>query len=237
MADTEKPDTAGFKLPDPAEIGRSMADIAERSQRIVGEWLRRQADQEHAPDPLNIGSAFMEMTARLMANPAQLMAAQLGFWQDYMTLWQNTARRIMGIDSEPVIDAASGDRRFKDDAWKENEVFDFIKQSYLLSARYRAGRGDAGRRARYEDRAEGGFLFAAVRRRDEPVEFPADQSRSAAQDGGDRRREPAEGPEQPARRPGAGQGPAAHQDDRYGRLQGGREYRRIARARWSTRTT
>ena len=30
----------------------------------------------------------------------------------------------------------SSDRRFKDDAWSENEVFDFIKQSYLLSARY-----------------------------------------------------------------------------------------------------
>ena len=35
MAETEKPETPGFKLPDPAEIGRSMADIAERSQRIV----------------------------------------------------------------------------------------------------------------------------------------------------------------------------------------------------------
>ena len=87
-------------------------------------------------DPLNIGSAFLEMTARLMANPAQLMQAQIGFWQDYMTLWQNTARRMMGIETEPVIDAPSTDRRFKDDAWKDNEVFDFIKQSYLLSARY-----------------------------------------------------------------------------------------------------
>ena len=136
MAETVKPETAVFKLPDPAEIGRSMADIAERSQRIVGEWLKRQANEEHAPDPFNIGSAFMEMTSKLMANPAGIMAAQLGFWQDYMTLWQNTARRIMGIDSEPVIDSSSTDRRFKDDAWKDNEVFDFIKQSYLLSARY-----------------------------------------------------------------------------------------------------
>ena len=136
MAETDKPETAGFKLPDPAEIGRSMADIAERSQRIVGEWLKRQSHEEHAPDPLNIGSAFMEMTARLMANPARLIAAQLGFWQDYMTLWQNTARRMMGVEAEPVIDAPSTDRRFKDDAWRENEVFDFIKQSYLLSARY-----------------------------------------------------------------------------------------------------
>ena len=136
MAETEKTETTGFKLPDPAEIGRSMADIAERSQRIVSEWLKRQADANHSPDPLNIASAFMEMTARLIANPGHLVEAQLGFWRDYMSLWQNTTRRIMGMDTEPVIDAASTDRRFKDDAWKENEVFDFIKQSYLLSARY-----------------------------------------------------------------------------------------------------
>jgi polyhydroxyalkanoate synthase subunit PhaC len=136
MADQDKTETTGFRLPDPAEIGRSMADIAERSQRIVGEWLKRQATEEHAPDPLNIASAFLEMTARLIANPARLVAAQLGFWQDYMTLWQNTARRIMGAETESVIDASSTDRRFKDDAWRENEVFDFIKQSYLLSARY-----------------------------------------------------------------------------------------------------
>ncbi|MGH7154901.1 MAG: PHA/PHB synthase family protein [Acetobacteraceae bacterium] len=113
-----------------------MADIAERSQRIVSDWLKRQSQDEPSADPLNIGSAFLEMTARMMANPARVMQAQLGFWQDYMTLWQNTAKRMMGMETEPVIDAPSTDRRFKDDAWRTNEVFDFIKQSYLLSARY-----------------------------------------------------------------------------------------------------
>jgi polyhydroxyalkanoate synthase subunit PhaC len=136
MADPQKPDAA-FKLPDPAELGRSMADIAERSQRIVCEWLKRQSEEAPAsPDPLNIGGAFLEMTARLMANPATLMQAQIGFWQDYMSLWQNTAKRMMGMESEPIIDSDPKDRRFKDDAWKENEVFDFIRQSYLLSARF-----------------------------------------------------------------------------------------------------
>jgi len=136
MPNQTKTEPSGYKLPDPEEIGRSMADIAERSQRIVSEWLKRQATEEHAPDPLNIGSAFMEMTTRLMANPGRLVAAGLGFWQDYMSLWQNTARRVMGLESEPVIDSPSTDRRFKDDAWRENEIFDFIRQSYLLSARY-----------------------------------------------------------------------------------------------------
>ena len=130
------PSGTDFKLPDPSAVSRSMADIAERSQRIVSEWLKRQGTGEIATDPLNIGRAFMEMTTRLIANPAHLMQAQLGFWQDYVTLWQNTTRRIMGIDAEPVIKNAPADKRFRDDAWKDNEVFDFIKQSYLLSARF-----------------------------------------------------------------------------------------------------
>jgi polyhydroxyalkanoate synthase len=140
MADQPpKPDLASFRLPDPAEFSRSMAVIAERSQRIVGEWLKRQS-QDAGPtsgaDALNIGSAFMEMTAKMMASPGRMMQAQLGFWQDYMSLWQNTARRMWGIESEPVISADPKDRRFRGEDWKENEIFDFIKQTYLLSARY-----------------------------------------------------------------------------------------------------
>ncbi len=135
MADQPNQDQ-GLRLADPQVIGRSMADVAERSQRIVADWLERQAKTTPSADPLNIGRAFMEMTTRLMANPAQLVQAQIGFWQDYMTLWQNTARRIMGMESAPVIEADPKDKRFRDDAWQQNEVFDFIKQSYLLSARY-----------------------------------------------------------------------------------------------------
>jgi polyhydroxyalkanoate synthase len=126
---------AAMRMPDPAVLGRSMADVAERSQRIVGDWLKRHSNDQPSADPLNIGAAFLEMTAKLIASPAHLVQAQIGFWQDYMTLWQNTTRRLMGIESQPVIDAP-GDKRFKDHAWKEHEVFDFIRQSYLLSARY-----------------------------------------------------------------------------------------------------
>ena len=135
MAETPKPD-APFKLPDPQVIGRTMADVAERSQRIVADWLDRQSKTRPTADPLNIGRAFLEMTAKLAANPAHLMAAQIGFWQDYVTLWQNTTRRMMGIESSPVIEPDAKDKRFRDESWRQGEIFDFIKQSYLLSARY-----------------------------------------------------------------------------------------------------
>ncbi len=135
MAEPLTPET-GFKLPDPQVLSRSMADIAERSQRIVGDWLERQSKTAPSSDPLNIGRAFLEMTTKLMTNPTRMVQAQLGFWQDYVTLWQNTTRRMMGMESEPVIAADPKDKRFRDDSWQQSEVFDFIKQSYLLSARY-----------------------------------------------------------------------------------------------------
>jgi polyhydroxyalkanoate synthase len=136
MPDHTTPEPS-FKLADPAQLGRSMADIAERSQRLVTDWLERQSRQApSSADPLNIGGAFMEMTARLMANPTRLVQAQLGFWQDYMTLWQSTTRRMMGMETDPVIQADPKDKRFRDESWQHNEIFDFIKQSYLLSARY-----------------------------------------------------------------------------------------------------
>ena len=94
--DDEKPQSQGqFRLPDPALVTRTMSEVAERGQRIVSDFLRRQSEGGAPganPDPLNIGSAFLEMTARMMSNPTRLVQAQLGFWQDYLTLWQNTAR-------------------------------------------------------------------------------------------------------------------------------------------------
>lgn len=130
-----------LKMPDPAEVSKAMANIAERSQRLVSEFLARQADhpdQAAAPDfdPLHIGKAFFEMTSRLMSDPARLVEAQVSLWQDYINLWQSTARRMMGEETTPVIVPEKGDRRFKDDAWRENEIFDFIKQSYLLTSRW-----------------------------------------------------------------------------------------------------
>jgi polyhydroxyalkanoate synthase subunit PhaC len=128
--------TPDIKMPDPELLGHSMADIAARSQRLVNDWLKRQAKEGVELDPLNVGGAFLEMTAKLLANPAQLVQAQLGLWRDYVTLWQNTTRRILGQEPAPVIESDPKDKRFADPAWKQNEIFDFIKQSYLLSARY-----------------------------------------------------------------------------------------------------
>jgi polyhydroxyalkanoate synthase len=123
--------------PDPAELSHQIADIAEKSQRLVAEFLARQGAEGGIgmADPTAIGAAFFEMTARMMSDPSKLVQAQLSLWNDYMTLWQRTAQRFLGGIAEPLIEAAPEDRRFRDQAWSDNSLFDFIKQSYLLTAR------------------------------------------------------------------------------------------------------
>ncbi|MFO0995061.1 MAG: class I poly(R)-hydroxyalkanoic acid synthase [Alphaproteobacteria bacterium] len=126
----------GDAQPDPADLAKMMAAIAERSQRLVREFLAHQAETNGNADPLNIGGAFLALTAKLMADPARLVEAQVSLWQDYMSLWQSAARRMMGETSEPVIAPPHGDRRFKDKEWEDNPLFDYIKQSYLLTSRW-----------------------------------------------------------------------------------------------------
>jgi polyhydroxyalkanoate synthase len=126
-----------IKLPDPVQWSRSMAEIAERSQRLVMDFMTRQAEQGVGmADPLNIGTAFLEMTQRLMADPGKLMQAQVSLWHDYLELWQRTTERFLGGSAEPMVEPAATDKRFKDAAWSESTLFDFIKQSYLLTARW-----------------------------------------------------------------------------------------------------
>jgi len=124
---------------DESQISETMADIAERSQRLVQEFLNRHSEPGKSSvgidDPLNIGSAFLEMTTKMMTQPHKMVEANMNLWQDYMKLWQNAASRMMGQETDPVVEPSRDDRRFKGEAW-ENEVFDFIKQSYLLTSNW-----------------------------------------------------------------------------------------------------
>jgi polyhydroxyalkanoate synthase len=84
--------------PDLPELSEQMSDIAERSRHLIAEFIKRQAagDGVGMADPLSIGAAFFEMTARMMSDPSRLVQAQLSLWNDYMTLWQRTAQRFLG---------------------------------------------------------------------------------------------------------------------------------------------
>ena len=120
-----------------AERVAAAGRIAEKSRRVAELWLSNGGAKGAGTLPVGSGLAndFVALSQQLLANPMTLVETQAEFWQDYLTLWQRTTQRMLGFATEPVIEPAKDDRRFRHEQWSENSVFDFIKQSYLLSAR------------------------------------------------------------------------------------------------------
>src|SRR5207237_10254050 len=87
-------------LPDAAELSKQIAEIAGKSQQLVAEFLTRQGREDGVgvADSLGIGTAFLEMTARMMADPSRLVRAKLSLWNDYLSLWKRRALRVLGRD-------------------------------------------------------------------------------------------------------------------------------------------
>jgi polyhydroxyalkanoate synthase len=138
-SETHEPQSApaDFPLPDVGTFSRNMLEVARQSQRLISEFLKGHSQRESEPiDPLNIGGAFLEFLRKVLSDPVALIEAQGELAKSYLDLWQNTAKRLMGYDVDPIVQPAGGDKRFRHDDWQRNTVFDFIKQSYLLTANW-----------------------------------------------------------------------------------------------------
>jgi len=141
MPDSPAPAALGGLSPEESEkLQEAFKDIATRSQKLLQDFSQRyQADGQQPADPLHLTQTFMDFTAKMLADPNRLLQAQMELWAQYMKLWQVTAQRMMGQPVEPVAEPARGDKRFNDPAWKDEVVFDYLKQSYLLTARWLQG--------------------------------------------------------------------------------------------------
>jgi polyhydroxyalkanoate synthase len=128
---TDKPAT-----PNPDELARGFADIAQQSQRVVSEFLARLEQGKGAlpTDDVGVTQAFVDLGTKMMTNPMLLVEAQMRIWHDYMRLWHNSVSRFLGETPAPVAEPPKSDSRFKSDAWTNNFLFDYIKQSYLIAA-------------------------------------------------------------------------------------------------------
>jgi polyhydroxyalkanoate synthase len=119
------------------EFARNMLTVGVKSQQLVLDFIGRMASRENSGpvDPLNISGAMLSLVKAMGGDREAVAEAQKAWWGNFMTLWESTARRMLGGDEAPaVVEPAPGDRRFKAEAWKQNDVFNFIKQSYLLTA-------------------------------------------------------------------------------------------------------
>jgi polyhydroxyalkanoate synthase len=123
---------------DPQRLAEALGDLGERSRRVVEAFMASQSEGGgfSVPDPGVVAGAFAQLGQAMLAEPRKIMEAQARLWQQMGELWQAQLRRAMGEAVTPVAEPEPTDKRFKDESWSDDLVFDYIKQSYLVSARW-----------------------------------------------------------------------------------------------------
>jgi polyhydroxyalkanoate synthase len=140
MNDGKTPQT-DFRLSDPAQFARNMAKVFEQAAQIARNMAETSPDPQRDMDsqvtPVEQVVKTLGAVAQSYASdPQKLMDAQMRLWASYGELWQSAWRKFLGEEVSPVAAPERSDRRFTDKDWQQNTIFDFLKQFYLLSARW-----------------------------------------------------------------------------------------------------
>lgn len=86
-------------------------------------------------DPLSLAESMIHTLRHARLDSEALANSQLGLMRDHLKLWQNMTGKLLGRTHESYIEVNAKDRRFKDEAWQNQPMFDYMKQAYLINAR------------------------------------------------------------------------------------------------------
>ena len=115
--------------------------ITHINEKITGEMASRHAA---SPDTgMSVWFEVLDATRTFFsansAHPGTLLDEQMGLWRSQMELWNNLMQRLGGKDVPPLAEPDKGDHRFTAPEWRDNPLFDFLHQSYLINARAMLG--------------------------------------------------------------------------------------------------
>ena len=224
-------------------IAHNMAEVFDISSQIWQPFLASQM-QEGAPtraDPLNTWPTFAELYRTMWDNPKQVADMTIEFWAAQQQLWQNSMLKWLGakeaVEDLQLPHMMKADKRFAHKEWSENALFEYLKQSYLLTSGWIQDSVGTVGEMDPKERRKAVFYTRQFVEAMNPANFFALEPRGAR---GDRRaegREPRARPQDDARRPRARQGQAPDPPDRHGRLRGRAATPRSRPGRSSSRTT
>lgn len=125
----------------------AMADFFKKSQRVLTESMSPPTTgAANELDPMNVAPAFRAAGEKLALDPQKLVQSNYSLWNEHMELWQSTIATLLaeqdrsaegrekstqGKANEPVAD-----KRFRDENWSKHPMFDYIRRSYLITARW-----------------------------------------------------------------------------------------------------
>jgi polyhydroxyalkanoate synthase len=125
---------------DVEEFSRNLARLIEEGGRALAAYLKPREDgrkgNELAEEVGEVVKTLGHVAEYWLEDPQRALEAQNRLGKAYLDLWASAAKRLTGEEITPVVTPEAGDKRFSDPEWSSNQYYDFLKQAYLLSARW-----------------------------------------------------------------------------------------------------
>ena len=125
---------------DVEEFSRNLARLVEEGGRALSAYLKPREEGRKtdgtAEDVAEVVKTLGRVAEYWLGDPQRASELQARLGKAYLDLWASAAKRLTGEEAAPVVAPAPNDKRFADPEWTSNQFFDFLKQAYLLSARW-----------------------------------------------------------------------------------------------------
>jgi polyhydroxyalkanoate synthase len=125
---------------DVEEFSRNLARLVEEGGRALAAYLKPREEgrntNEMAEEVTEVVKTLGHVAEYWLEDPQRTLEVQTRLGKAYLDLWASAARRLAGEDAAPFITPDKNDKRFSDPEWSSNQFYDFLKQAYLLTARW-----------------------------------------------------------------------------------------------------
>ena len=125
---------------DPEKFALNLARMIEEAGKAAAAWAaprERGEVRDTLSEPVtDMVKTFSKLSEYWLSDPARAVEAQTRLFSGYMTIWGNAVTRMSNPEVGDAVSPDKTDKRFQDPEWGRNAFFDFLKQAYLVTARW-----------------------------------------------------------------------------------------------------
>ncbi|MCO5058301.1 MAG: class I poly(R)-hydroxyalkanoic acid synthase [Rhizobiaceae bacterium] len=125
---------------DPEKFALNLARMIEEAGKAAAAWAaprERGEVRDTLSEPVtDMVKTFSKLSEYWLSDPSRAVEAQTRLFSGYMTIWGNAVTRMSNPEVGDAVAPDKTDKRFQDPEWGRNAFFDFLKQAYLVTARW-----------------------------------------------------------------------------------------------------
>jgi polyhydroxyalkanoate synthase len=121
-------------------FAHNLARMIEEGGKALAAYMKPREEgkikSEMAEDVTDVVKTVGHVAEYWLSDPKRAVELQASLGRAYLDLWATTVKRMAGDPVPPAAAPDAKDKRFADPAWSQNQFFDFLKQAYLLTAKW-----------------------------------------------------------------------------------------------------